>query len=48
MNKTNATRAAVVLGLNEQEQAWLESLGATFQKANDSGLPKQAQEGASK
>jgi hypothetical protein len=28
-------KLAVVLGLNAQEQAWLESLGATFPKAND-------------
>ena len=27
-------KLAVVLGLNAQEQAWLESLGATFPKAN--------------
>jgi hypothetical protein len=28
-------KLAVVLGLNAQEQAWLESLGATFPKANE-------------
>ena len=28
-------KLAVVLGLNAQEQAWLESLGATFPKPND-------------
>jgi hypothetical protein len=27
-------KLAVVLGLNAQEQAWLESLGATFPQAN--------------
>ena len=27
-------KLAVVLGLNAQEQAWLESLGANFSKAN--------------
>ena len=28
-------KLAVVLGLNAQEQAWLESLGATFLKPNN-------------
>lgn len=30
-------KLAVVLGLNAQEQAWLESLGATFPKPNAQG-----------